>query len=463
MKVLLIEPPKPAASIGGEEVFLFEPLALEYLAAGVLPEHEVRILDLRLAKGATKTLDETLASFRPDVVGITAFTVHVNVVKRLFEQVKAWNSGVLTVVGGHHATVRPHDFFVPSIDIVVSGEGVLPFREIVARRARGESPVGIPGTFVMTASGPVPSDPPPPMDLDGVPFPARSLTRAYRGEYYCEWMKPLASLRTSKGCPYRCRFCAEWKVAGGRYYRREPERVVEELAGIEEPCVFFADDESLVDVPRMTRLAALIKDAGIQKRYFCYGRSDTIRKHPELLRAWRDIGLERVFVGLEFVRDEDLTFVRKGSTSADNEAAIRILQDLGIDVYASFMVRQEFTREDFAALKAYCRRLGLDFATFAVLTPLPGTDLYADVEAQLITRNYDLFDFIHTQLPTALPLKEFFGQCEDLYKHAIPLGKQLAVLRRYRLAEIPALMGKARKVYKQMRHAYLDYEVPSGA
>ena len=367
MKILLIEPPKPAASIGGEEVFLFEPLALEYLAAGVLPEHEVRILDLRL----DKRLDENLGTFLPDVVGITGYTVHVNVVKRLFEQIKAWRPEVLTVIGGHHATVRPDDFFVPSIDVVVTGEGILPFREIVARRARGEGLVGIPGTFVMTASGPVPSDPPPPVDLDALPFPVRHLTRAYRAEYYSEWMKPLASLRTSKGCPFRCRYCAEWKVAGGRYFRRDPEKVVEELAGIEEPYVFFADDESLLDVPRMTRLAALIKEAGIRKHYFCYGRSDTIRKNPGLLRAWRDVGLERVFVGLEFVRDEDLSFVRKGSTSADNEAAIKILQGLGIDVYASFMVRQEFTREDFAALKAYCRRLGLDFASFAVLTPLP--------------------------------------------------------------------------------------------
>ncbi len=453
MRILLIEPPKPAASIGGEEVFLFEPLALEYLGAAVPGEHETRLLDMRLDKG----LDALLSEWRPDVVGITSYTVHVNVVKALFERVKARLPEALTVVGGHHATVRPEDFLIPSIDVVVSGAGVAPFREIVARRAERAALEGIAGTTVRSADGQVATAPLPAADLDADPFPARWLTREHRKRYYCEWMRPLASIRTSKGCPFRCRFCAEWKVAGGRYLRRAPEKVVEELLGIEEEYVFFADDESLVDVARMTKLAALIKEAGIHKRYFCYGRSDTIVRHPDLLKAWREVGLERVFVGLEFVRDEDLGYVGKGATSKDNEGALRVLQGLGIDVYASFMVRQEFTRGDFAALKAYCRRMGLDFATFAVLTPLPGTDLYEEVEDRLITRNYDLFDFIHTQLATALPMKEFFAECESLYRSAIPLGKQLSLLRRYPLRDIPGLIATQRRVLKQLRRAYMDY------
>ncbi len=111
-------------------------------------------------------------------------------------------------------------------------------------------------------------------------------------------MKPLASIRTSKGCPYRCNFCALWKLTGGRHLKRQPEKIVEELAGIDEPFVFFADDESLVDAARMKALARLIEQAGIDKKYFLYGRSDTIAKNGDLLKMWKDIGLSRVFVGL---------------------------------------------------------------------------------------------------------------------------------------------------------------------
>src|SRR4030043_1281279 len=132
-----------------------------------------------------------------------------------------------------------------------------------------------------------------------------------------------------------------------------------------------------------------------------------------------------VFGGLEFLKDEDLSYIRKGSTAGDNKKAIKILQDLGIEVYASFIVRQGFSKEDFRALRPYCRELRLSFASFAVLTPLPGTDFYEEVKDQLITRDYDYFDFIHTLLPTALPLEEFYGEYYDLYKKAVPMSKQI--------------------------------------
>jgi radical SAM superfamily enzyme YgiQ (UPF0313 family) len=265
-------------------------------------------------------------------------------------------------------------------------------------------------------------------------------------------------MRTSKGCPYRCRFCAQWKLAGGRYLKREPERVVEELAGLEEKFVFFADDESLVDFSRMKNLAGLIKDAGVKKQYFLYGRSDTIVRNPELLEIWRGIGLERVFVGFEFLKDEDLRYIRKGSTASDNEKAIKVLQDLDIEIYASFILRPEFNKSDFKAIRDYCRHLRLSFASFAVLTPLPGTDFYEEVRNQLLTHNYDYFDFIHTLLPTTLPLKEFYEEYYQLYKKAIPFQKQfLLALKRFPIQEIPPLIKKSTRVLNQLKNAYRDY------
>ena len=127
MKILLIEPAKAPRSIGGEDVFVYEPLALEYVAAGVSKDHDVRILDLRL----DRDLEGALDYFSPDVVGITSYTVHVNVVRKITEQIKEWNPEALVIVGGHHATVVPEDFVSPCIDIIVMGEGVFVFREII--------------------------------------------------------------------------------------------------------------------------------------------------------------------------------------------------------------------------------------------------------------------------------------------------------------------------------------------
>jgi len=404
-----------------------------------------------------------LERFEPDLVGITAYTIHVNVVRRLFEQVKRWNPDIVTVVGGHHATVQPSDFHSPDIDLVVAGDGIAAFREIVARLENGRPLAGIPGVALGSAGGALAALAPAPLGgLDDCPPPLRSLTGAHRHRYYSEWMRPLASVRTSKGCPFRCSFCAQWKIAGGRYFRRQPERIVEELATIAEPYVFFADDESLVDVKRMARLAALIAEARLDKSFFLYGRSDTIAANPGLLARWRDVGLRRVFVGLEFFRDEDLGYVGKRSSVADNDRAVRLLQSLGIDIYASFILRPEFTRDDFAALRGYCRRLDLDFASFAVLTPLPGTDLYAELQGDLLVDDFDYFDFIHTVLPTALPLESFYQEYLGLYRRAVPFSKQLALLRRFPLGELPSVLRRSNVFFKRLRTAHLDY-APAGA
>ena len=454
MKILLVEPAKAAVTLGGEDFSVYEPLALEYIAAGVAKDHDVQILDLRLENNLPRVLKE----FHPDIVGITAYTVHVNTVRRLFETIKTQNPEVLTVVGGHHATIAPGDFASPWIDLIVMGEGIFAFREIVARLERGQGFDGIPGIAFPRNGRLIKTDYSPLTDLDIFPFPERRLTAQYRNHYYSEWMRPLASVRTSKGCPFRCSFCALWKIAGGRYLRRDPEAIVEELACIDEDYIFFADDESLVDVDRMRALARLIKGTGIDKRYFLYGRSDTITRNPDLLAQWREVGLERVFVGLEFFREQDLAFIRKGSSLDDNRRAVRILQDLGIEIYASFIVRPEFTRQDFAEFRQYCRDLDLTFASFAVLTPLPGTDFYADVKSQLITHNYDYFDFLHTVLPTELPLKEFYAEYANLYRGAIPLSKSAAMLKRFPLKEIPATLLKSFRLLISLRNAYRDYD-----
>lgn len=102
-------------------------------------------------------------------------------------------------------------------------------------------------------------------DLDALPFPHRELTKKYRKHYFSEWMKPMVSIRTSKGCAFRCSFCALWKLTNGRYLTRKPEKIVEELGRIEETFIFFADDESLLDKTRMEILANLIKTAGSNK------------------------------------------------------------------------------------------------------------------------------------------------------------------------------------------------------
>jgi radical SAM superfamily enzyme YgiQ (UPF0313 family) len=143
MKILLVQPAKPEKALGGEDFSIFEPLALEYLAAGLAGNHDVRILDMRL----DPDLDAVLQNYQPEVVGITAYTVHVNTVKRLFQHIKTLNPEIVTMVGGHHATILPEDFYTPFIDIIVAGEGVFPFRDVMVRLEKNLEVSGITGAM----------------------------------------------------------------------------------------------------------------------------------------------------------------------------------------------------------------------------------------------------------------------------------------------------------------------------
>jgi radical SAM superfamily enzyme YgiQ (UPF0313 family) len=361
------------------------------------------------------------------------------------------------VVGGHHATVRPADFNEPCIDMVVIGEGVFTLREIVWAVGNGGNLAHIRGVAIPNPRGMDFSEPRPYTDLNELPFPDRTLTAPYRKNYFSEWFKPLASVRTSLGCTARCNFCALWSITGGKYLRRSPEAVVEELRGVAEPNVFFCDDESMCDVKRMDRLADLIREAGIRKNYFLYGRVDTIVDHPELFAKWAKIGLAQVFVGMEDFSDARLAAMKKGVTIAQQEKAVKILDDLGVMMYASYMVDPAYTREDFRNLLGHVRRLKHKYATFTVLTPLPGTELYAAREEELISRKPELYDMIHALLPTTLPLREFNEELANLWVKAVPFHRVLPTLARFGLRGMLMRIRLFSRILEKARAAHLDY------
>ncbi len=458
MKILLVQPRKSDKTIGGEDLHMFEPLSLEYVGAGVLEDgHDVRLLDLRLED----ELESTLASFQPDVVGTTAFTVHSAEAKALCRRTKAAHPSATTVVGGHHATVMPADFRVSQVDVVVSGEGVFPFKELVRRLEAGEPLAGIPGVawqtdghWDITPEGRLD-------DIDTLPIPARSLTERYQPKYYSQWMHPMAAVVSSMGCPFRCTYCSIWRLNQGRRLNRSPERIVEELKTIEQDWIFFADYESLVDVKRMKALATAIAKSGLKKKYSLYSRSDTIVKHPELLEQWRDIGLHMVITGVEFFRDDDLKSVNKAATVRDNEQAAVVLRDLGITNVAYFLVRPEYDRSDFKELRAYIKRLNAPFSSFFVLTPLPGTALYDDALPNMIRTDPEFFDFFHTLLPTTLPLPEFYAELHRTWRSSMSPLRGLLLLRKFRLRHILPAILRMLRFYRRLKTAWRDYESPA--
>ncbi len=431
MKFLLVRPPVFLRVAERFHAFLhLEPLDLEIVAAGIGPGHETRILDLTLnQRSAMSDFESVMKMFAPDVVGFGGYSNQAGNIKALARLAKKINPGVKTVVGGIHATIVPEDFQLPgTIDWVVRGEGSTAIRELIthweARTTVPESDRILPTespNYTALAAMPPPALP----EYDSLPWPRRDLVD--RSRYFCVWagdpderVKTLfprvATLRTSTGCPHRCNFCVVHYLANGKYLQRTPEDVVAEIEAIPETHIYFVDDEMFINAKRAEAIGRLLLEKGIQKRYISWARSDTICKHPDLFKLWKQAGLEVVYVGLESLESKTLTDYNKGVQPDTNRRAIEILREFGIILHAALMVNPDFTAEDFVRLRNSLKEVAPAEISFTVFSPPPGTPLWNQHKDRFICQDpHAFYDCMHTILPTKLPLKTFYRYFSLLY------------------------------------------------
>lgn len=418
MRVLLIYPNAKREIIGwGDMGAIAEPIALEYVGAGArLDGHDVKLLDLRLHN---EQLDETLASFQPEVVGVTGYSMHVLRNLEVCQRAKQLVPGVVTVVGGHHATLEPVDFFEPQLDHVVIGEGVRPFRAILKLAAAGHPVRDVPGVWSRVDGAFKHGGEQTAYEIGSIPAPDRGLTADDRQSYFIDWMKPIALMRTTVGCPYRCSFCALWRIMDGRYYKREVDAVVAELKTIPEKYVFFVDDEPFVDPKRMWALGRAIEAADLDKHYFAYSRIDSLLRDLDLMKLWHKIGLRRLLFGIETVFDYELKEYNKRQQREEIVQGLKAAREIGISLFCNFIINPNYGKREFEELTQFIRDNNVDYPSFTILTPIPGTGASWDDVTELQPNgrpNWDYFDLQHAVTPTKLPKEEFVAEFENLYQ-----------------------------------------------
>jgi radical SAM superfamily enzyme YgiQ (UPF0313 family) len=436
----------PVGGILGLEMLTFvEPLGPICVAACLEQEgHACRIFDLRI-EGEEQGL-ELCRQFDPDVVGLQCnFTTERNRTIRLADRIKRDMPRAFVVVGGHDASRDPEWFRNKSIDAIAIGDGEEVMPQLVDALARGrdiKSVLGLTIDGVSTGHAPMRAN------LDEYPLPARHLIAQYADHYYINFRKPLALMETARGCPFKCNFCSVWKFHESTFREKSPERVVQELKEISAPNIFITDDIFWMNVRRGEEMAKQIKAAGIKKYFTVQTRTDIICKFPHLIEMWKDCGSLAIFLGLESVTDEGLKAVNKKNSADNNIRAINILKDLGVGFTPNFIVDPAWDRDDFARLRDWIDNMGAYNSGFSILTPLPGTDLWDAAKQQVVTHDWEMYDIVHTVLPTKLPLDEFYSEYSGLWRHA------LDVRYRYR--------GKM-KTYFQLGAALATRKVTFGA
>lgn len=360
-KAVLINPGKKA------RFDAHEPLNIGCIAA-VLEAHgvEVRIID----EVAGQDVAEELARFKPGFAGITAATPFAGDAYRAAEICK--KAGIITVMGGVHASVLP-DEALGHVDIVVRGEGEEAMKDIVVNDVRDR---------VVTR--------PYIRDLDSIPRPAYHLMDM---DFYCAARDrapyntalmfiprgyKVASMLTSRGCPYSCIFCHNsWK--GLPFRAHSPERVVEDIKYLADTyqvkALTFFDDDFFAIKKRTIRICELIKEKNIDIIWGCNGRVDTV--DAQVLRIAREAGCRQVAFGMESGSQKILDVLNKRTTVSQNAHAVRLCRDAHVSCVAFFMLGSPHeTREDVELTRKFIMNSGIDCIGLCMATPFPGTKLW---------------------------------------------------------------------------------------
>lgn len=264
-------------------------------------------------------------------------------------------------------------------DLVIHGEADLTIAEIVRGRSTAGTAwleAGSAEAFRFDAGEPV-------HDLDQLPLPARDLLPNDRYRYPLLG-GPVATLQTSRGCPYPCGYyCPYPLVEGVKWRSQTPERIVAELKDIVERFgmtkVYFRDATFTLNQERIVRLCDLILDAGWRLEWVCETRVDCLS--DALLAKMRQAGCVGMLIGVE-TGDEAIMHHRegkKGLTVSKLAHLRQIAAELGLRLHFLLIVGlPQETRDSLVATYDLIQRYKPDTIGVTIITPYPGTPLYEE-------------------------------------------------------------------------------------
>ena len=445
MKILLVRPKPDKETIGLQNVMICEPLELEYIGAYIEPlGHTVTIIDMILEK---KPLSYFINKYHPEVVGITSYISHVNVVKRYAQEIKMTDRSCKVVVGGVHAEVVPEDFKDDNIDYIISANGLRTFANILESLEGNEKSTDIEGVWGRNK----------PRCLKettfNYPHPNRRLVDQYRAKYYYMFHNPCALMKTSYGCPYQCSFCFCREITDGKYWTRGLEDIIEEIKSIPEKEIYIVDDDFLVERDRILNFCRLLKENHLDKKFLIYGRADFVAANEDIIKEFASVGLRAVIVGLESSNEEELKKYNKKSSVNLNEKAIDILKKYNVECYGTLILGMDWDATDFNRLYKWIRKINIKFINLQPFTPMPGTKLFDDYKDKLIIprEEYAKWDLAHLTLqPSKMSVRNYYWHIIKIYyKVTMNPGNIIKMIREYGLKENLKLSLGASKITMQ--------------
>lgn len=392
--------------------------------AGMTPDrHEVAYVDVQ----DIEAVDMDWSAY--GLVAISTFTAQAPEAYELADTIRA--CGARVVMGGLHVTCL-QDEALGHCDAVVVGEGELCWPDVLRDAEAGAlrpKYVARPGEF----------------DLADAPMPAYHLLDMDKYNRI--------TVQTTRGCPWKCAFCASSVLLTPRYKHKPIDKVLAEIDRVCElwprPFIEFADDNSFVD-PRYWK--ALLPELAKRHVKWFTETDISVGEDDELLSLMRGAGCAEVLIGLESPSDQGLHGLElktdfKRKRRSDYLRLVHNIQSHGIRVNGCFILGLDGQTPDvFDRVYDFARELELYDVQVTLQTPFPGTPLYERLrrEGRLLKENaWDrctLFDL--TYEPTPMSGEQLVEGFRDLvvrlYGDVATAWRRDTFRRKYRRAGVGA-------------------------
>lgn len=375
------------------------PLALGYLKSNLNSEkYDVRIIDnsLRDRRADSPEFARDIEEFDPHIVGISTWSPTFEETLHIARVVKAINSDIVTIVGGAHATSYAHKVMAHVVfDYIFRGEAELSLPVLLEELRQDEPDLSkVLGLVYRNekSGGVVQNEMERVDDIDIIGYPdyeAMDLDGYHRAGY--RWNTPEqknAPIWATRGCPYRCTFCAAPAMNGKPVRKHSVEYMVQwvEYLYHQKGIRWFniIDDNFTFD----KRYAKTFCEAiiNLKLKGLGFGTPNGIRMNkggPELWRLMKMAGWRTLIVAPESGSENTLKIMKK---DLDLQIVPRVVDEIrkaGIKVQAFFILGYPGERpEDIEKTANFIKQCRFDFVFMNNFQPLPGTPVYDELVAQ---------------------------------------------------------------------------------
>lgn len=335
---------------------LYSPLALAYLATHTPDHYEITLYDEYVGEDLDPyTVEADIVAFSSLSSGIGRAYELANVLRQ---------RGITCVIGGAHATALPEEV-LQHFDVVLKGEGELPWKEFLMDFEKGTVKSSYFGKMNVS--------------LEHLGKPDR---KCIHPNYH------YPSLMTSRGCPFHCSFCY-LTVYKNRKYRPIPHKtVLEDMESVSDTHMVVVTDENFIGYTEKDfedRKELLRKMIG-RKFNFIWGcqASTNIAEQPELMELMYKAGCRAVFVGFEANDEEALKSInKKHNLNIDYKDIVKKIHKKKIAVIASTILGMDNQRKGYHKhLIKELIRIKADYVRVFYMTAWPGTPLYKVLEKE---------------------------------------------------------------------------------